>query len=67
MDRRIDNLHLLRAIFAMGIVLDHINIDDLAAYGKNIFAIGTTGVAFLFVFSGLLILNKYKKGKLSLL
>ena len=63
MDRRIDNLHLLRAIFAMGIVLDHINIDDLAAYGKNIFAIGTTGVAFFFVLSGFLMIYTYKPVK----
>ena len=62
MDRRIDNLHLLRAIFAMGIVLDHINIDDLAAYGKNIFAIGTTGVAVFFVFCCVFIIFKKKKG-----
>ena len=65
MDRRIDNLHLLRAIFAMGIVLDHINIDDLAAYGKNIFAIGTTGVAFFFVLSGFLMIYTYKPVKCS--
>ena len=63
MDRRIDNLHLLRAVFAMGIVLDHINVDDLAGYGGKIFTIGTTGVAFLIFLSGLLMIYTYKTVK----
>ncbi len=65
MDRRIDNLHLLRAIFAMGIVLDHINLDDLVGYGKKIFYMGTTGVAFFFVLSGFLMIYTYKPMKCS--
>lgn len=65
MDRRIDNLHILRAIFTMGIVLDHINVDDLVGYGKKIFTVGTTGVAFFFVLSVFLMLYTYKPVKCS--
>lgn len=63
MDRRIDNLHMLRAIFTMGIVLDHINSDDLVGYGGKIFSIGTTGVAFFFVLSGFLMIYSAKPVK----
>lgn len=65
MDRRIDNLHILRAVFTMGIVLNHINEDDLAGYGRGIFSVVTTGVAFFFVLSGFLILYTYKPMKCS--
>lgn len=63
MDRRIDNLHVLRAVFTMGIILGHISRDDLVGYGKRIFSVGTTGVAFFFVLSGFLMIYTYKPMK----